>query len=97
MATKTMKVVLYAKALRARHNAEIGEAVDVDVDNAKAYIAAGAARAVKGGGGAGSSGLALKTKDELIELAKERDVQVTRADGKEGDPLKADYVRALSA
>lgn len=36
-------------------------------------------------------------KIELVEMAEERGVEVTRADGEDGEPLKADYVRALSA
>jgi hypothetical protein len=35
--------------------------------------------------------------DELRELAEKRNLQVERGDGKEGDPLKADYVAALEA
>lgn len=37
------------------------------------------------------------TKAELIALAEERKVEVTRADGGDGDPLVEDYIRALSA
>jgi hypothetical protein len=36
------------------------------------------------------------TKDELKTLAEERGVTVTRADGEDGEPLKADYIAALS-
>lgn len=37
------------------------------------------------------------TKSELEALAAEHDVEVTRTDGAEGDPLKDDYVAALTA
>lgn len=37
-----------------------------------------------------------KTVAELKKLAEERGLEVTRGDGKEGDPVKADYVKALS-
>lgn len=36
------------------------------------------------------------TKDELVALAEERGVEVTRQDGEDAPPLKSDYVRALS-
>jgi hypothetical protein len=36
------------------------------------------------------------TKDELIAEAEQRGLTVTRADGEEGEPLKQDYVDALS-
>lgn len=36
-----------------------------------------------------------KSKDELAALSEERGLEVTRADGKDGDPLKSDYLRAL--
>lgn len=35
------------------------------------------------------------SKEELVALAEKREVTVTRSDG-EGEPLKADYVRALT-
>lgn len=35
------------------------------------------------------------SKAELVALAEERGVTVTRADGENGAPLKSDYVRAL--
>lgn len=35
-----------------------------------------------------------KTRDELVELAN--GLEVLRADGKDGDPLVSDYVRALT-
>lgn len=34
------------------------------------------------------------SRDELVELAK--DLEVVRADGKDGDPLVSDYVRVLT-
>lgn len=54
------------------------------------------------GDGAGSSpgpvaaDLEKMTKPELEKLAAERKVEVTRADGKDLNPLKTDYVRVLS-
>jgi hypothetical protein len=36
------------------------------------------------------------TKDELIAAAEQRGLTVTRADGEEGEPLKQDYIDALS-
>ncbi|MEM8598362.1 MAG: hypothetical protein AAGF99_00435 [Bacteroidota bacterium] len=36
-------------------------------------------------------------KDVLVDLADERKLEVTRADGKDGEPLKSDYVAALAA
>lgn len=55
-----------------------------------------------GGSSASSTGLEdldldALTKEDLVALAEDRGVEVTRADGKEGAPLKSDYVRALSA
>lgn len=41
--------------------------------------------------------LADMTREELADLAQARGVEVTRADGADGDPLKADYLRALKA
>lgn len=35
------------------------------------------------------------TKAELVSLAVARGVTVKRADGKDGEPVKADYLRAL--
>lgn len=37
------------------------------------------------------------SKAELVELAESKAITVARADGEEGDPLKGDYVKALSA
>lgn len=39
--------------------------------------------------------LSEKTRGELADLAAERGIEVTRADGKDTAPLKSDYVRAL--
>jgi hypothetical protein len=36
------------------------------------------------------------TKADLVELAEQQGVEVTRGDGAEGDPVKADYVEALA-
>ena len=36
-------------------------------------------------------------KDDLVSEAEKRGLTVTRGDGKEGDPLKADFVKALEA
>lgn len=36
------------------------------------------------------------TKEELVGMAETRGLTVTRGDGEEGDPLKADYVEALA-
>ena len=35
-------------------------------------------------------------KADLVKLAEERDIEVSRGDGKDGDPVKADYVAALT-
>lgn len=35
------------------------------------------------------------TKAQLVALAESRGVKVERGDGKDGDPVKADYLRAL--
>lgn len=40
--------------------------------------------------------LSDKSKDELEQMAANRGLTVERGDGKDGEPLKADYVRALS-
>lgn len=37
------------------------------------------------------------TVEELKSLATERELEVTRGDGKKGDPVQADYVAALEA
>lgn len=37
------------------------------------------------------------TKDDLVAEAEARGLTVTRGDGEEGDPLKADYVEALAS
>jgi hypothetical protein len=36
------------------------------------------------------------TKEELVDLAADRKIEVTRGDGEEGEPLKSDYVDALA-
>lgn len=36
------------------------------------------------------------TKDQLVAMAERHGVEVTRADGEDGAPLKSDYVAALS-
>lgn len=46
--------------------------------------------------GGSENGLNSMKKDELVTLAKEREVEVTREDGEDGEPTKADYVRALT-
>lgn len=45
---------------------------------------------------AGTSYSSMK-KDELVALAEERGLTVTRSDGEDAEPVKADYVRALEA
>lgn len=35
------------------------------------------------------------SKEELVKLAEERGLEVTRADGEDGAPLKSDFVKAL--
>lgn len=37
------------------------------------------------------------TVEDLQKLAEEREIEVSRGDGKKGDPLQADYVAALEA
>jgi hypothetical protein len=37
------------------------------------------------------------TKEDLTTLAAEKNITVTRGDGTDGEPLKADYVAALGA
>lgn len=39
--------------------------------------------------------LSSLTREELARLAGERGVPVVRADGKDGEPLKSDYLSAL--
>jgi hypothetical protein len=41
--------------------------------------------------------LSEMTKPELVALAEEKGITVTRADGKDSEPLVEDYERALSA
>lgn len=36
------------------------------------------------------------TKDELVAEAEKRGLTVARSDGKDGEPLKADYLKALT-
>jgi hypothetical protein len=36
-------------------------------------------------------------KDDLVALADERNLTVTRGDGGDGEPTKQDYIDALSA
>lgn len=36
------------------------------------------------------------TKEDLVDLADKNNLDVTRADGEEGEPLKEDYVNALA-
>jgi hypothetical protein len=48
------------------------------------------------GGGTPPSELEDMTKEELQEEAAKRGLTVTRGDGGDGEPLKADYVKALS-
>lgn len=47
-------------------------------------------------GNEGASDLESMTVDELAALAETRNVTVTRGDGTDGKPLKADYIAALS-
>lgn len=41
--------------------------------------------------------LEAMTKEDLVDLATDRGLTVTRGDGSDGEPLKADYVNALSS
>jgi hypothetical protein len=43
-----------------------------------------------------ASELEGKTKAELVEMAEARGLTVTRGDGEEGEPVKQDYIDALS-
>lgn len=36
------------------------------------------------------------TKEELVAEAERRELEVTRADGEDEDPLKADYARVIA-
>jgi hypothetical protein len=48
------------------------------------------------GGGTPASELEGKTKQELMDMAAERGLTVTRGDRQDGDPVKQDYIDALS-
>lgn len=37
------------------------------------------------------------TKEDLVTLAERKSITVAREDGSEGEPLKADYIKALAA
>lgn len=45
--------------------------------------------------GDGAEDYESMTKDDLAQLASDRGVEVKRAGGEDGDPLKGDYVKAL--
>lgn len=99
-----MKVYLYSAALRARYKAAKADAVEVEDDKAAHYLNVGVAgpvrgrveRAVREPQDNAALDLEALSKQELVELAVERGVDVERADGEDGVPLKADYIRALS-
>lgn len=40
--------------------------------------------------------LASLSRDELVAMAEDLELEVTRADGKDGKPTMEDYIRALS-
>lgn len=85
---------------------EAGKEYDVSGEIGSQYVSAGAAEWIgKEPKETATTGptetrseedLSGMTKNELVALAEERGVDVERAEG-EGAPLKADYVRALSA
>lgn len=100
-----MKVILYAAALRARYSVAPGQAVDIPDDLAAHYLNVGVAapargkqveRADRGPSENAALDFEIMTKDELVALASERGIDVERADGESGAPLKSDYVRALA-
>ena len=81
----------------------VGEVIETNLATAKRLESAGQAVILKPGedaqevGGRERTELAELSKDELVEIAEARGLEVTRGDGKDGDPLKDDYLRALEA
>lgn len=77
-----------------------GEVREVDaklLPSLKAYGIAAEVGAPEGGskGDDGTEGYSSKTKQELVALAEERELEVVRRDGQDGEPVKADYIAAL--
>ena len=82
----------------------VGEVLETNLATAKRLESAGAAVILKAGEEPRELGrrkerteLSELSKEELVEIAEARGLEVTRGDGKDGDPLKEDYLRALEA
>lgn len=87
---------------------EAGKTYDVSGEIGSQYVSAGAAewvekpveRVVREPTETREEGaeedLSSLNKPELVRMAEDRGVEVERADGGDGPPLKSDYVRVLS-
>jgi hypothetical protein len=71
-----------------------GVAIEVERDGEGKWVPVGASTETE----PKDAGVDLEelSKEELVELATKRDMKVTRSDGKDGEPTKADYLEALS-
>ena len=101
-----MKVIRFKKRSGIYNAGEIAGFKDSEADG---YIADGIGELHKnpdgpvtddpppGGGGGDQVGYGSRSKADLVALAEARELTVTRGDGQDGDPVKADYVAALEA
>jgi len=82
-------------------NVETGERVERHPIDARGMIASGEYSpepvAAKAPASESDDELDGLSKDELVALADEQGLTVTREDGEDGAPLKGDYLRALRA
>ena len=90
---------------RVRHigsygDVQPGQEFDAPGEEAKRNASNGLAKNVEAaGGGEGAEKFDAEnaSKADLVAEAERRNLTVTRADGKDGEPLVEDYRRALSA
>lgn len=94
---------LQAELKTANENLQAAEQANADLqtqlneanqahEQTRGELAEAKQQAEEGGGGLSYGDL---SKEALEAEAKANDIEVTRADGKGGDPLKSDYVRVL--
>lgn len=90
-----MKVRILDKRM-PRRVGEVGEVVDLPERYARAWLRRGLVELPDGSDIPTAEDLGDLTVAELKERADAAELDVARGDGKDGDPLKADYIRALS-
>lgn len=99
--TTGLKTIRFTKGTRIYNSGEVATFKAEDADH---YIAQGGAYecdldgnrlAVEAPAEAKDQDYSSMSKEELVALAEKRELTVTRGDGKDGDPVKPDYVAAL--